>query len=105
MKDKYRPAKRVKAKFNQACKERRKQFFQAKALYCKDKTDINRNAKHIVSSNYKKEINKQHKLYFRDFANKLRNMNRRIIRPTEKLLMSRGVTKAKTSLKLIPTLS
>ena len=27
-----------------------------------------------ASRNYKKEINKQHKLYFKDFANKLRNM-------------------------------
>ena len=83
MKDNYRPTmkgksidKKANGKpwFNQACKERRKQFFQAKAVYCKDKTDVNRNAKHIASRNYKKEINKQHKLYFKDFVNKLRNM-------------------------------
>ena len=43
-------------------------------MYSKNKTYINRNAKHNASGNYKKEINKQHKLYFKDFANKLRNM-------------------------------
>ena len=81
MKDNYRPTmkgksidKQVNGKrwFNQACKERRKQFFQAKAVYCKDKTDVNRYAKRNASRNYKKEINKQHKLYFKDFANKLK---------------------------------
>ena len=82
MKDNYTPTmksksidKKVNGKpwFNQACKERRKQFFQSKAVYCKDKTYVNRYAKH-ANRNYKKEINKQHKLYFKDFANKFRNM-------------------------------
>ena len=78
MKDNYRPIMKGKSYdkkangkpwFNQACNETRKHYFQAKAVYCKDK-----NAKHNVSRNYKKEINKQHKLYFKNFATKLRNM-------------------------------
>ena len=52
----------------------------------------------------KKEINKQHQLYFRDSANKLRNMKVRIPRTTGKLLMSRDVTKVQKTIKLIPTL-
>ena len=69
MNDNYRPTMKskiidTKSKgkpwFKQACKERREHYFQAKAVYCKDKTDVNRNAKHNASRNYTKEINKQH---------------------------------------------
>ena len=77
MKDNYRPTmkgkeliKKANGKpwFNQACKERRKHYFQAKAVYCKDKTYVNKMPSIMQVGTILKETNKQHTLYFRGFC-------------------------------------